>query len=76
MKVVSGNNVFATSVFFNFTFSGLYTHFNSYMLVKHKFSLVSAVHFCSFSSDMPKFYQGICKIYFDNNSRENCVIMY
>ena len=63
-KVVGENNVFTTSVYRKPTFSGVYTHFDSYMLVNYKFSLISATIFCSFTicSDMPKLHQEICKI--------------
>ena len=39
-------------------------YFNSYMLLNYKFSLVSAIFFCSFTlcADMPKLHQEICKI--------------
>ena len=46
------------------TFIGVYMHFDSYMLLNHKFSLVSEIIFCGFTicSDMPKFHQEICNI--------------
>ena len=58
-KVVGENNVFTTSVYRKLTFSGVYTHFDSYMLVIYNFSLILTTIFCSFTicSDMPKFHQ-------------------
>ena len=46
------------------TFSGVYTHFDSYMPLNFKFSLVSTIIFRSFTicSDMSKFHQEIRKI--------------
>ena len=58
-KVVGENNVFTTWVYRKLTFSGVYTHFDSYMLVIYNFSLILTTIFCSFTicSDMPKFHQ-------------------
>ena len=63
LKLSEKTNVFTTSVYHKPTFSGVYTRFDSYMLLNYKFSLVSTIIFCSFTicSDMPKF-QEICKI--------------
>ena len=64
VKVIRENNVFTTSVYHKPTFSGVYTHFDSYMLLNYKFSLVSTIIFCSFTIyfDMPKLHYEICKI--------------
>ena len=64
VKVVREKNVFATSVCRKLTFSGVYKHFDSYIPLNYKFSLVSAIIFRSFTicSEMPKFHQEICKI--------------
>ena len=64
VKVIKEDNVFTTSVYRKPSFSGVYTHFDSYMLLSYKFSLVSTIVFRSFNicSDMPKFHQEICKI--------------
>ena len=64
VKVIREDNVFTTSVYRKPYFSGVYTHFDSYMPWSYKFSLVSTIIFCSFTicSDMPKFHQEICKI--------------
>ena len=45
-------------------FLPLYTHFDNYMPLSYKFSLVSTIIFRSFiiCSDMPSFHQEICKI--------------
>ena len=63
IKVIR-EDVFTTSVYRKPSFSGVYTHFDSYMPLSYKFSLVSTVIFCSFTicSGMPKFHQEICKI--------------
>ena len=63
VKVIRENIVFTTSVYCKPTFSGVYTHFNSYMLLNYKFNLVSTF-FRSFTvwCDMSIFYQEICKI--------------
>ena len=63
VKVIIKNNAFTTSVYRKLSFSGVYTHFGSYMPLNYKFSLVSTI-FCSFTicSDMSKFHQEICKI--------------
>ena len=63
-KVIRKSNVFTTSVYRKPSFSGVYTHFDSYMPLSYKFSLVSTIIFRSFTicSDMPKFHQEICKI--------------
>ena len=64
VKVIREDNVFTTSVYRKPAFSGVYTHFDSYMPLNYKFSLVSTIFSRSFTicSDMPKFYQEICKI--------------
>ena len=64
VKVVRKSNVFTTSVYHQPSFSGVYTHFDSYMPMNYKFSLVSTIIFRSFTicSDMPKSHQEICKI--------------
>ena len=64
VKVIREDNVFTTSVYRKPSFSGVYTHFDSYMPLSYKFSLVSTIIFRSFTicSDMPKFHQEICKI--------------
>ena len=64
VKVVREKNVFATSVCRKLTFSGVYKHFDSYIPLNYKFSLVSTIIFRSFTicSEMPKFHQEICKI--------------
>ena len=63
-KVIREGNVFTTSVYRKPSFSGVYTHFDNYMPLNYKFSLVSTIIFHSFTicSDMPKFHQQICKI--------------
>ena len=63
-KVIREDKVFTTSVYRKPSFSGVYTHFDSYMPLSYKFSLVSTIIFRSFTicSDMPKFHQKICKI--------------
>ena len=62
VKVI--REVFTTSVNRKLSFSGVYTHFDSYMPLSHKFSLVSTIIFHSITicSDMPKFHQEICNI--------------
>ena len=64
VKVIREDNVFTTLVYRKTSFSGVYTHFDSYMPLSYKFSLVSTIIFRSFTirSDMPKFHQEICKI--------------
>ena len=64
VKVIRKDNVFTTSVYGKPSFSGVYTHFNSYMPFSYKFSLVSAIIFRSITicSDMPKLHQEICTI--------------
>ena len=64
VKVIREDNVFTTSVYRKPSFSGVYTHFDCYMPLSYKFSLVSTIIFHSFTicSDMPKFHQEICKI--------------
>ena len=64
VKVIREDNAFTISVYRKPSFSGVYTHFDSYMPFSYKFSLVSTVIFRSFTicSDMPKFHQEICKI--------------
>ena len=64
VKVIRENNVFTTSVYCKPSFSGVYMHFDSYMPLNYKFSLVSTISFCSFiiCSDVPKLHQEICKI--------------
>ena len=61
IKVVRENNIFTASVYRKPTFSGVYTHFSSYMPFSYKFNLVSTIIFRSFTlcTDMPKFHQGI-----------------
>ena len=58
VKVIREDNVFTTSVYCKHSFSGVYTHFDSYMSLSYKFSLVSTIIFRSFTicSDMPKFH--------------------
>ena len=58
VKVIREDNVFTTSVYRKPSFSGVYTHFDSYMPLSYKFSLVSTIIFRSFTicSDMPKFH--------------------
>ena len=64
VKVIRKINAFTTMVYCKLSFSGVYTHFDSYMPLNYKFSLVSTIIFYSFTicSDMPKFCQEICKI--------------
>ena len=64
VKVIREYNVFITSVYRKPSFSGVYTHFDSYMPLSYKFSLVSTIVFRSFTicCDMPKFHQGMRKI--------------
>ena len=64
VKVIKENNVFTTSVYRKRSLSDVYTHFDSYMPLNYKFSLVSTIIFCrsTICSDTPKFHQGICKI--------------
>ena len=59
VKVIRVDNVFTTSVYRKPSFSGVDTHFDSYMPFNYKFSLVSTIIFRSFTicSDMPKFHQ-------------------
>ena len=61
VKVVREGNVFTTSVYRKLAFSGVYTHFDSYMPLNYNFSLVSTIIFCNFSvcSDMSEFHQEI-----------------
>ena len=63
IKVIR-EDVFTTSVYRKPSFSGVYTHFDSYMPLSYKFSLVSTIIFHSFTicSDIPRFHQEICKI--------------
>ena len=53
-----------TSLAPRFIVNPVYTHFDSYMPLSYKFSLVSTIIFHSFTicSDMPKSHQEICKI--------------
>ena len=53
-----------TSIYCKPPFIGVYTHFDCYMSLNYKFSLVSTIIFRSLTicSDMPKFHQEICKI--------------
>ena len=64
VKVIREDNGFTTSVYRKPSFSGVYTHFDSYMPLSYKFSLVSTIIFHSFTicSDIPRFHQEICKI--------------
>ena len=64
VKVIRQDNVFTTSVYRKPSFTGVYKHFDSYMLLSYKFSLVSTIIFCSLTicSGMPKFHQEIFKI--------------
>ena len=64
VKVIRENNVFTTSVYRKPIFSGFYTHFDSYMPLNCKFSLVSTIIFRSFtiSYEKPEFHQEICRI--------------
>ena len=41
VKIIRENIVFTTSVYRKPTFSGVYTHFDSYMLLNYKFNPVS-----------------------------------
>ena len=50
VKVIREDNVFTTSVYRKPSFSGVYTHFDSYMPLSYKFSLVSTIIFLSFST--------------------------
>ena len=63
-KVIRENNVFTARVYRKPTFSGVYTHFDSYMSLNYKFRLVPTITFRSFTIcfDMPKSHQEICKI--------------
>ena len=63
-KVIRENNVFTARVYRKPTFSGAYTHFDSYMSLNYKFRLVPTITFRSFTIcfDMPKSHQEICKI--------------
>ena len=56
VKVVREDNVFTTKVYRKPTFSGVYTHFDNYILLNYKFSLDYTIIFRSFTicSDMPK----------------------
>ena len=49
VKVIRKNNVFTTSVYRKPSFSCVYTHFDSYMPLSYKFSLVSTIIFHSFT---------------------------
>ena len=64
VEFIRQNKVFTTSVYRKSTFSGVYTHFDSYMLLSYKFSLVSTIIFRIFTiySDMPRSHQEICRI--------------
>ena len=64
VKVIRENNVFTTSIYRKPTFGGVYTHFDSYMLLNYKFSLASTIIFCSFTInfDMSKLHYEISKI--------------
>ena len=57
-KVIKEDNVFTTSVYDKHSFSSIYTHFDSYMRLSYKFSLVSTIILRSFiiCSEMPKFH--------------------
>ena len=64
VKVIREDNDFTNLVYPKPFFSGICTHFDSYMPLSYKSSLVSTIIFRSFTicSDMPKFHQEICKI--------------
>ena len=64
VKVIRVDNVFTTSVYRKPSFSGVDTHFDSYMSFNYKFSLVSTIIFRSFTifSEMPKLHQEICTV--------------
>ena len=64
VKVIRVDNVFTTSVYRKPSFSGVDTHFDSYMPFNYKFSLVSTIIFRSFTifSEMPKLHQEICTV--------------
>ena len=64
IKVIREDNVFTTSVYRKPSFSGVYTHFDSYMPLSYKFSLASTIIFRSFTicSDMPKFIKKLVKL--------------
>ena len=64
VTVIRENNVFTTSYYRKPSFSGVYSHFDSYKLFNCKFILISTIIFYIFTicSDMPKFHQKICKI--------------
>ena len=59
VKVIKEDKVFPTSVYRKPSFSDFYTHFDSYMPLTCKFSLVSTIIFRNFTicTDMPKFHQ-------------------
>ena len=61
---ISRESRFTTSVYCKPTFSGVYTHSDSYMPITYKFGLISTIIFRSFTicSDMTKFHQEICKV--------------
>ena len=63
-KVIRENKVFTARVYRKPTFSGVYTHFDSYMSLNYKFRLVPTITFRSFTIcfDMSKSHQEICKI--------------
>ena len=64
IRVVKEKNVFATSGYRKPTFSGVYTHLYSHMLLNYMFSLVSKISFFKFAicSDISKFHLEICKM--------------
>ena len=45
VKAIRKDNVFTTSVYRKSSFSGVYTHFDSYMPLTYKFNLVSTIIF-------------------------------
>ena len=49
VKVIREDNVFTTSVYCKTSFSGVYPHFDSYMPLSYKFSLLATIIFRSFT---------------------------
>ena len=64
MLKLSEDNIFTTSAYRKPSFNVVYTHFDSYMPLSYKFSLISTIISCSFTicSDMPKSHHEIWKI--------------
>ena len=64
LKLSEKTMFFTISIYCQSPFIGVYTHFDSYMPLNFKFSLVCTINFRSLTicSDMPKFHQEICKI--------------